>query len=147
MGWCTGSLRCWWGSAARVRALLAPRPPKVVIFSARPAGCSSLEGARAATLALRSQLPSQLSSQCFLARILHRQQDTLGVSGRLVLDAEACELAVGGQFALLEQRPHLARKLGFQQLGREAAERTAKVVDVTFEHRERPVVARRVHRL
>src|SRR5881394_714318 len=82
---------------------------------------------------------SQFSSQRFLPCILNGQQDRIGIGGRLVSREDTLEGAVRGQLTLLEQRPHLSRKLGLQKLRREAAERAAEVVHVPFEHRERDV--------
>ena len=83
---------------------------------------------------------SSLSPQRFLPCILNGHQDTIGIHCSLVSREYTVERAVRGQFTLLEQRPHLARKLGLQKLRREAAERTAEVVHVPLEHRERTVV-------
>src|SRR5204863_9344804 len=90
---------------------------------------------------------SQSSSQRFLPGILNGQQDRIGIGGRLVSREDALEGAVRGQLTLLEQRPHLSRKLGLQKLWREAAERAAEVVHVPLEHRERTVIAGRIHGL
>src|SRR5579871_1320116 len=89
----------------------------------------------------------QLSLQRFLPRILDCQQHTIGISGCLVSGEYAFELAIGSQLTVLELRPHLARKLGFHELRREAAESAANVVHVTLEHRERPVIAGRIYGL
>src|ERR1700732_2578672 len=87
---------------------------------------------------------SQLASQRFLACILNGQQDTTGISGPHVSREDTVERAVRGQFTFLEQRPHLSGKLGYQKLRREAAERAAKVVHITLEHRERTIIACRI---
>src|SRR6267143_6519022 len=94
-----------------------------------------------------SRCLAQLSPQRFFPRILDSQQHLIGIDCRLIAREDTLELAVRGQLALLELRPHLARKFGVQKLGREAAERAADVVHVPLEHRERTVVGRRIHRL
>ena len=56
------------------------------------------------------------------ARIVDREQHGAGVRQRGLGREEAGQLGVGPQLARLEQRPHLTRVLGLEQLGREPAE-------------------------
>src|SRR5689334_12198626 len=90
------------------------------LATSRPYGRSGGKGMeRNRGLKLRSVLKrgapqSQLALQRFFPRILDGQQDGIGVHDRLVAREDTRELGVGGQFTLLELRPHLARKLGFE---------------------------------
>src|SRR5688572_29435256 len=62
---------------------------------------------------------TELALQGVFSRILYRRQDAFRISLGLIACEDASELAIRSQLALFEQSPHLACKLGFQQLRRE----------------------------
>ena len=86
----------------------------------------------------------KLAAYRFFARVIADEHHTVRICSDLVAREDAREFVVRFQIALLEQRPHLTGKFGREQLRCKTAERGSDVVYVSFEHRERTVVARRV---